>query len=150
MNTNYTHEIAVSSTPSETYQALTTGFDKWWTTSCNAIYEIGEKITFRFGASYWVMQVTKLIPNRLVEFACIEAHHEHDGLPSSIINEWQGTKLQWEINMQDDKTNIVFVHEGLVPSLDCFEVCEKGWDYYFANSLKQYLETGVGSPFTAA
>ncbi len=36
---------------------------------------------------------------------------------------------------------------GLVPTLECFEVCAQGWDYFFVNSLKQYLVTGEGSPF---
>ena len=63
------------------------------------------------------------------------------------INEWNGSKLRWEIQKQDKKTKITLVHEGLVSSLECYEVCEQGWDYFFVKSLKQYLNTGEGSPF---
>ncbi len=147
MKDNYTREIFVSSTPGEAYQALTVGFDKWWTTSCDSISKQGDTITFRFGPTFWVMRASKLIPDSYVELECIEAHHEHEGLPSSIINEWQGTLLKWEIEKQSDKTRITLVHDGLVPSLECYEVCEQGWDYFFVNSLKQYLDTGEGSPF---
>jgi hypothetical protein len=147
MTTSYTREIIVSSTPGAVYKALTTGFDKWWTTSCNSISKTGDKITFRFGPTYWVMRASNLVPDTFIELECIEAHHVHDGLPSSILDEWEGTKLKWEIQKQEEKTKIVLVHEGLRPSLECFEVCEQGWDYFFVNSLKQYLDTGKGLPF---
>lgn len=147
MNDSYTREIIVSSTPEAAYLALTTGFNKWWTTGCNPISETGDKITFRFGPSYWVMRVNNLIPDNYLELECLEAHHVHEGLPSSILNEWEGTRLKWEILEQGEKIKIVLVHEGLVPSLECYEVCEQGWDYFFVNSLKQYLDTGEGTPF---
>lgn len=147
MDTNYTSEITVTNTPEAAYQALTNGFDKWWTTACNLVSETGEEITFRFGPTYWVMRANNLVPDKFVELECIEANHVHDGLPSSIRNEWKGTKLKWEIQKQEEKTKIVLVHEGLMPLLECYDVCEQGWDYFFVNSLKQYLDTGKGSPF---
>lgn len=147
MEANYTREIIVSNTPVAAYKALTTGFDRWWTTGCNRVSEVGDKITFNFGPSYWVMRVSNLVPEKIVELECIEAHHIHDGLPTSILNEWMDTKLKWEIKEQKEKTKIVFVHEGLMPLLKCFDVCEQGWNYFFVNSLKQYLDTGKGSPF---
>jgi hypothetical protein len=49
MKTSYAREIIVSSNPSAAYQALTSGFDRWWTTSCNSLSSVGDKITFRFG-----------------------------------------------------------------------------------------------------
>jgi hypothetical protein len=147
MKAGYTREIYVSSSPATAYQALTTGFDKWWTTGCNPIAETGDKITFCFGDSYWLMRASSLVPDHSVELECIEAHHVHEGLSSSILDEWQGTRLKWKIEKHGEKTKIVLVHDGLVPSLECYEVCEQGWDYYFASSLKQYLDTGVGTPF---
>lgn len=147
MNTSYTREILVSNTPSAAYRALTSGFTKWWTTSCNPVSENGDQIIFRFGPTYWIMRASNLVPDKIVELECIEAHHVHAGLPSSILNEWEGTKLKWGIQKQNEKTKIILVHEGLMPSLECFEVCKQGWDYFFVNSLKQYLDTGKGSPF---
>lgn len=147
MNTSYTREIFVSNKPGMAYKALTTGFNRWWTTSCDSISSTGDKITFRFGPTYWVMRANNLVPDDLVELECIEAHHVHEGLPSSILNEWEGTKLIWKILEHGDKTRIILVHEGLTPSLNCYEACEQGWDYFFMNSLKKYLDTGEGSPF---
>ena len=147
LNTSYTREITVANTADAAYRALTSDFDKWWTTSCDSISETGDIITFRFGPAYWVMRAINLIPDRLVELECIEAHHVHEGLPASILQEWEKTRLEWEIVAQGENTRIMFVHEGLLPSLDCYEVCVQGWDYFFSSSLKQYLDTGKGTPF---
>ena len=93
------------------------------------------------------MRANSMVPDQSVELECIEAHHVHDGLSLSILNEWEGTKLRWRIQKQGEKTRIVLVHDGLMPFLNCYGVCEQGWDYFFVKSLKQYLDTGVGSPF---
>jgi hypothetical protein len=61
-------------------------------------------------------------------------------LPGSILKEWEGTKLKWRIEKGGNSTRIIFIHEGLTPNLGCYDICETGWDYFFANSLKDYLE----------
>lgn len=149
MNTNeYTRRIVVSSSPNDAYKALTSGFDKWWTLDSDSISTAGDTITFKFDTTYWVMRANTVSPN-YIELECIEAHHIHDGLPLSILEEWKGTKLKWEIDEQDGSTIVSLTHEGLVPSLDCFEICKEGWDYFFVTSLKKYLDEGKGSPFGA-
>ena len=143
---SYTREIIVSNTPSAAYRALTTEFDKWWTVSSGRVTAEGDIITFRFNPTYWTMRVTKLVPNKCVELECTEAHHIHEGLPASVLKEWERTKLKWDIQQEGNKTKISFVHEGLVPSLNCYEICEMGWDHFFVNSLKKYLDSGEGNP----
>ena len=147
MDTSYTSEITVDNTPEAAYTALTSDFHKWWTTDCGQVGKIGDEITYKFGATYWVMRAINLVPNKTVELECVNAHHVHDGLPSSILNEWKGTILKWQIHVQDSRTIVKLTHEGLLPSLECYDICKQGWDYFFVESLKQYLNTGKGSPF---
>lgn len=94
----------------------------------------------------WVMRANSLAPD-YIELECIEAHHIHNGLPSSILKEWEGTKLKWTIQKQDENTKISLTHEGLIPSLDCYGICEEGRDYFFVKSLKKYLDEGKGTPY---
>jgi hypothetical protein len=147
MSNGYTREILVSATPEAAYRALTAGFDKWWTTRCNPISRPGDQTTFRFGSTYWVMVAREVRPHSHVELECVEAHHVHEGLPSSILREWEGTRLRWQVGVQGASTRILFVHEGLLSSLDCYKVCEQGWERFFLKSLKSYLDTGEGMPF---
>jgi hypothetical protein len=39
-----------------------------------------------------------------------------------------------------------FRHEGLRPSLECYDQCRAGWDQYLP-SLRDYLESGAANPF---
>jgi hypothetical protein len=34
----------------------------------------------------------------------------------------------------------------LVPELDCFDACSKGWSYYVGESLRRRITTGAGKP----
>ena len=68
MGNSYNREIIVSSTPDEAYQALTGGFDRWWTTACNSMSEVGGEITFRFGATLWVMRASRLVPDKTISY----------------------------------------------------------------------------------
>jgi len=144
---SYAREIRIEGTAEAAYRALTLEFDKWWTASSQPLNAVGDTVTFRFDATYWTMRVAVLVPNETVELECVEAHHSHKGLPASIEKEWEGTRLRWDIEQQREKARISFLHEGLAPSLECYEICERGWDYFFVHSLKSYLETGLGSPY---
>jgi len=139
---SYAREIITKNSPGAAYRALTLGFDKWWTAGNNPVTKVGDELTFRFDTTFWTMRVIGLVPDKSVEFECIEAHHFHEGLSELILEEWKGTKLKWKIEVVGDKTKISFVHDGLIPSLNCYDICETGWDYYFVNSLKNYLDTG--------
>ena len=137
---SYQRDIVVSNTPAEAFRALTTDYDKWWTPGSIPIRKTGDIVTFRFGETYWKVKVVKLNPNRSVELECIEANHVDDKSPETIRKEWEGTVLKWTIEKENDKTRISFVHEGLLPSLNCYDICELGWDHYFVKGLKEYLD----------
>lgn len=166
---NYSKSIIVNAQPSKAYAALTIEYDKWWTTTTsNSINDIGDMVTFTFGQTFWKMTVKNLIANEYVELQCIKAHHVHPDQSSDIESEWRGTKLIWEIqpyNSENDnnenasdttskkksaaqnKTKITFTHQGLVPKLACYEICQQGWEFYFTKSLQRYLDTGAGLPY---
>ncbi len=142
---SYTHEITVSNTPGAAYRALTSEFDRWWASSSGSL-TASNTMTIRFDPTYWTMRATNLVPDECVELECIEAHHIHEGLPESILKEWEGTTLRWQIQQEGEHTKIMFTHDGLIPSLGCYDVCEAGWDHFFVNSLKSYLDNGEGNP----
>lgn len=145
---DYSKTISVDASPQDTYVALTNGFEKWWTMPDNPIQAVGDVARFKFppGEAFWTFQATNLVPGKLVDLRCVEANHLHEGMPDAIREEWLGTSLTWHIREEDGKTVIHFVHSGLTPTLHCFEICEAGWDYFFVDSLKAYLDTGVGLP----
>ena len=62
--------------------------------------------------------------------------------------EWNNTKISFELSNHDNQTQINFTHHGLVPQVECYNSCVKGWDYYIKESLYKLLTEGKGTPGT--
>ena len=35
---------------------------------------------------------------------------------------------------------LTLTHEGLTKEIECYDICEQGWNYYLDGPLKDYLE----------
>ena len=106
---------------------------------------IGDTPTFHFdeGDTHWQMKVLNLITNEFVHWECIEASHFASNLDKNAKEEWLGTRLEWKFRYKNGQTEISLLHEGLNPELKCFNICERGWDFFFVTKLKEYLSTNV-------
>lgn len=147
---NYQTTIKVKAAPEKAYNALTTGFEHWWTTPDSHILKIGDTAKFGFSDKfgYWTFKATELTPSRIV-LDCVDALHIHEGFPKEIETEWLGTRLIWTIRPEGSGSTIELHHEGLTPDLYCYDICATGWDMFFVSSLQAYLDTGKGRPFSA-
>ena len=54
--------------------------------------------------------------------------------------------MSFEISTRDNKTQISFTHIGLVPEVECYDMCVKGWDQYVKGSLLELITVGKGQP----
>ena len=98
----------------------------------------------RFTIIYGTVQlqlVTKLEPNKRVEQKAIEA-----GIDDN--KQWRGTQVIWDITKDDGNTNLSVLHKDWKEETELYKKCTDGWAYYVGESLKEYLETGKGKPFT--
>ena len=122
------------------YKAIAEEMSDWWTPMSNKFLKIGDQAKTDFGGeSYWSFEATLLDNPRRIELVCHDAYRIHEGLSDNIRTEWLGTKLVFEIIEENEKTSIDFTHVGLVHELECYEVCKGGWDYFFLESLKKYI-----------
>lgn len=145
---DYTKSILVSADANAAFDAVTEGIEFWWTRPDQPLCKIGDRAKFTFppGNSYWTFELTRLDRPSRAEWTCVEARHIHEGQPKEIEQEWLGTKVNWTIAPDDHGTKIEIKHTGLTPELYCYDVCQAGWDLFFLGSLKDYLDTGTGSP----
>lgn len=142
---SYSTEIIVSVKPESVYNAITKGIDKWWTELSNQALQVGDQLIVQFEkTTSWVMTVSEAYPNRSLVWKVAEANHDLEDITKK--DEWKGTTIKWEIVENEIESKITLTHEGLVPALECYEICEAGWGY-FLGSLKNYLETGKGYPY---
>ena len=142
---SYSTEILISAKPESVYNAITKDIDKWWTELSNQALQVGDQLIVRFEkTTSWVMTVSEAFPNRSLVWKVAEANHDLEGITKK--DEWKGTTIKWEIVENETGSKVTLTHEGLVPALECYEICEAGWGY-FLGSLKNYLETGKGYPY---
>lgn len=93
------------------------------------------------------MEVSEAIQNRSLVWKVAEANHDLEGITKK--DEWRGTTIKWNIVEYETGSKVTLTHQGLVPELECFDICQAGWGY-FLGSLKDYLETGKGYPYEEA
>ncbi len=145
---DYKKSILVTADADAAFNAVTVGVENWWTRPDQPLRQLGDRAKFLFppGMSYWAFELTILDRPRLVEWTCVDALHVHGGQPEEIEKEWLGTKVNWTITPEAKGTKIEIKHAGLTPELLCYDVCQAGWDKFFLGSLKDYLNSGTGSP----
>jgi uncharacterized protein YndB with AHSA1/START domain len=145
---SYTTEIQISTKPDSVYKALTVDIDKWWTELSNKASHVGDQLVVHFeDNTKWVMIISKSIHNQSLVWKVVKANHDIADLTKK--DEWKGTTIKWVIVENEAGSRLTLTHQGLVPKLECFEICEAGWGY-FLGSLKDYLETGKGYPYKKA
>jgi uncharacterized protein YndB with AHSA1/START domain len=137
---NYAATLTIDAAPNEVFDALTTrhGISGWWG-PVKGDPQAGGEFTFRP-----MVNIEKLFHvgtadrATLVEWAVLECE---------FLPEWPGTTIRFALSPDGDgATRLDFEHVGLNAQLECWNICEPGWNQSLA-SLTSYLENGQGNPF---
>jgi uncharacterized protein YndB with AHSA1/START domain len=134
--TTIRHNVAIKATPGKIFQAITTqeGLANWWAKQTTAKPEAGFVNIFTFGKIRNEMKITRLTPDKTVEWECINS-----------IEEWVGTNISFDLEEKDGRTILRFAHSGWRAVTDTFADCNYNWAL-FMKSLKSLCETGTGTP----
>lgn len=142
---DYQKSITVNKPISEVYTAITEHISDWWSNDLTgASANVGDSFTISFGKTQKTFVIVDAIPDKQIIWKCVKAHINNPSLENKA--EWVGTKLMWTLNAASQGTVLNFLHEGLNKNLECYKLCEAGWDTFLA-SLQCYLATGKGAPF---
>lgn len=132
------HYLVIKASPGKVYKAISTtnGLRRWWTAEANADDQVGGFAEFTFGKQYYnKMKITKLIPDKIVKWECLEGNAE-----------WIGTTFHFYLEEKDGSTILRFIHGNWKDETDFFASCNYHWGYYM-RSLAYYCEKGEGTPF---
>ena len=115
----------------------------WWAKKLEGCTEsLHDIFTVRFGDTHVTFEITELVPEKKVVWHVTDCY-----LPFvEDKHEWTGTSIIWEISAAGDGTRISMTHIGLVPEVECFENCQKGWNRFIKESLFKYLTEKAGLP----
>jgi len=117
---------------------------KWWNENLTgSSKKLNDEFTVLFGEVHVSTQkLIEIVPDKKVVWLVTQSNLNF----IKKRDEWTGTKISFELSEKDGKTQIDFTHHGLVPEVECFTDCQKGWDYYLKGSLYKLLTTGKGEP----
>ncbi len=146
--TDFQKTVKVRTTREKAFKAVTTDINNWWGNVDNStLTSIGDEFSVYFEENTeWRFKATVLNKFDEVRWKCIYANHSFSGL-KGIKEEWLNSEIIFRFKeKENDTVELYFKHKGLTPGLNCYGICDAGWTYFITQSLKQYLETGKGSP----
>lgn len=141
--TDFSTTITVNQTPNEVFNAIN-NVRGWWS---EEIEGNTEKLNDEFRYHYKDVHTSKMklievIPDKKVVWRVMENHFNF----IKDNSEWMDNKIIFEITEKDGGTQLRFTQLGLVPSYECFDICQEAWTNYISNSLRSLITTGKGSP----
>lgn len=147
--THFTRTLHFQAPASRVFACLTTEVPSWWTEQFEgASNGAGKSFTVRFGPDVFkTIRVADLRANEQVVWQVIDSLIDIPELQHNT--EWNGTRIVWELSMQQNRTTLVLTHMGLTPQVACYAVCATGWQA-FTDSLRAFIDTGEGTPFRMA
>ncbi len=132
---------------SKLYEQFATeqGVRNWWTVFCEMQERVGGQASFRFPSSgfHAVVRILKLDPPNCVAWEVTDSKHP-DSSGFVDLNDWIGTRIRFDLcELPGGRSRLHFTHAGLKLK-ECLGVCTSAWSFFLNDSLRGYLETGIG------
>jgi len=140
---DFTTSFSADQSPMEAYDAIN-NVRAWWTGQIEGSADkVGDEFTYRYKEYHYSKhKVAELIPGKKVVWEIPEASINF----VADKNEWNNTKIIFDISEKDGKTQVRFTHQGLVPQNECFGACSGAWTGYITESLRNLIATGKAQP----
>jgi hypothetical protein len=142
-NQDFTTTIRVEQPPAEAYNAIL-NVRAWWSGLYAESFEgssekPGDEFSFLAGGGvhYTKQRLVELVPNKKVVWLVTEANLSF----VDKTDEWEGTRISFDISEEAGKTKIVFTHIGLVPGFECYDSCAPAWTQYIQERLTAAITT---------
>ncbi len=137
--TNYSFEFTTEQGDAQIFSKLL-DITAWWSgvygeTIVGESSKAGDEFTFEAGGGMHKskQRLIELLPNQKVVWQVIDSNLSFLSNPS----EWTNSKLIFELESQNNKTKVRFTHDGLTPSIECYDACSTGWGAYMKRFLEQ-------------
>jgi hypothetical protein len=134
--------ITVKASAKEVYEKIARVGDWWAKCFIGKALKVGDTFRIEFGRTWVNFKIIEATPGKKIVWYVADSY-----LPwLKDKMEWNYTKIIYEISSNAGKTKIDFTHLGLLPEIECYENCEKGWIRFITISLPKFIDEGKGLP----
>jgi uncharacterized protein YndB with AHSA1/START domain len=142
---SFTTTIVVDQTAKEVFDAIN-NVRGWWSEDVvGATDKLNEEFTYHYEDIHRAkIRIVEFVPDQKVVWHVVDNHFNF----TKDKKEWTDTKIIFEIEKKGKKTQLRFTHFGLVPSYECYEICNDAWTNYIQGSLYKLITTGKGEQIT--
>ena len=139
---DYHTSITVNATAQQAFENINS-ISKWWSQNLEGkTGQPNDVFTVRFGETFITIKIIASAPYSAISWEVIDCYKHW----LKNKKEWMGTTMDWAITTDGDTTKISFTHHGLVPGIECYNGCEKAWNFYINESLFKLLTEKKGIP----
>lgn len=135
---DYHKSVTTTASAEEAFQKIASP-SIWWTANIEgSAKNLNDVFAMRTERDTLTFQVVEVVPNKKLVWLVTDCQM----LWLKDTAEWKNTRLVFEISEGNQQTRIDMTHVGLVPGVECYNVCEPGWNNHLS-TLAAWLETGI-------
>jgi uncharacterized protein YndB with AHSA1/START domain len=144
---DFTTSVKIDRPAAEVFQAIL-DVKGWWNEAIEgSAAEVGDEFGFEIpGLHRTRMRITDVDPNQRITWLVTDNYFAF----VEDQSEWVGDRIEFVLAADDDGTRVKFTQHGLVPDLECYDVCSNAWVFFVRDSLRQLAEVGTGMPESSA
>lgn len=138
-NEDFQYRFTTSKKTSEVFAYLLDP-NNWWEGIFGETIEgksndIDDEFSFSAGggAHYTKQKLVTLLVDQKITWLVTESNLSF----LDDTHEWAGTKFGFAIESDNQPTTITFTHEGLQPSIECYDQCSNAWTQYMHRLQEQ-------------
>lgn len=138
MKDSFAVSIVVPQTPASVFARLK-DVSKWWGGAdlAGRTAEPGDEFTVTHADAHYSRQkLIEVVPDKRIVWQVTESRLNWLLTDQS---EWTGTKMIFELAVEDDSTRLGFRHEGLTPGKESYARCAEGWTMVITQWLFDFI-----------
>ena len=138
---SFTTTFFVDQTPKEVFNAINNVSDWWQGEIKGNSKKLNDEFEYRMlDFHYSKQKLVEVVPGEKVVWLVTDSNLSSN----NDRQEWNGTKIIFEIKEINGKTQLHFTHMGLVPKFQCYGDCSVAWEMLLQQSLVSFIATGKG------
>lgn len=135
--------FCVDQSPKEVFNAIN-NVRGWWSENLvGSTDHLNDVFRYQYkDAHKCTIQIVELIAYKKVVWLMLDNFFNF----TKDKTELTGTKIEFEITEKENKTELSFMHRGLVQVCECFDICSAAWNTFINKSLHDLITKGKGQP----